>query len=119
MFVDCECFCVCLFLIIVFFLIILRPPISTLTDTLFPYTTLFRSVAAGAARTVLAVGRTALARGRRGDRAALVGARCGRRLAIPDRSATPVASWRAPLRCRRTRRTAAVGDGRQIGRAHV
>src|SRR3546814_1927132 len=59
-------------------------------------------VAAGAARTVLAVGRTALARGRRGDRAALVGARCGRRLAIPDRSATPVASWRAPLRCRRS-----------------
>src|SRR3546814_20660428 len=26
-----------------FFLIILRPPRSTLTDTLFPYTTLFRS----------------------------------------------------------------------------
>src|SRR3546814_19261825 len=27
-----------------FFLIVLRPPRSTLTDTLFPYTTLFRSV---------------------------------------------------------------------------
>src|SRR3546814_19816617 len=27
-----------------FFLMILRPPISTRTDTLFPYTTLFRSV---------------------------------------------------------------------------
>src|SRR3546814_10958348 len=29
--------------IIVFFLMIRRPPISTRTDTLFPYTTLFRS----------------------------------------------------------------------------
>src|SRR3546814_12240043 len=28
----------------IFFLMIRRPPISTLTDTLFPYTTLFRSV---------------------------------------------------------------------------
>src|SRR3546814_8119283 len=33
-------FC-CLFLL--FFLMIRRPPISTRTDTLFPYTTLFRS----------------------------------------------------------------------------
>src|SRR3546814_19655575 len=31
-----------------FFLMIRAPPRSTLTDTLFPYTTLFRSVAAGA-----------------------------------------------------------------------
>src|SRR3546814_14815971 len=30
-----------------FFLMIRRPPISTRTDTLFPYTTLFRSVGAG------------------------------------------------------------------------
>src|SRR3546814_10157239 len=30
-------------MIIVFFLMIPRPPISTLTDTLVPYTTLFRS----------------------------------------------------------------------------
>src|SRR3546814_20080364 len=30
---------------IFFFLMILRPPRSTRTDTLFPYTTLFRSVA--------------------------------------------------------------------------
>src|SRR3546814_13283654 len=34
---------VSLFLIIVFFLMIRRPPRSTRTDTLFPYTTLFRS----------------------------------------------------------------------------
>src|SRR3546814_11899022 len=33
------CYCVWLF----FFLMIRRPPISTRTDTLFPYTTLFRS----------------------------------------------------------------------------
>src|SRR3546814_8421271 len=31
----------------VFFLMIRRPPISTRTDTLFPYTTLFRSSAVG------------------------------------------------------------------------
>src|SRR3546814_14678217 len=33
--------------IVVFFLMIRRPPRSTRTDTLFPYTTLFRSVAGG------------------------------------------------------------------------
>src|SRR3546814_6368465 len=33
-----------------FFLMIRRPPRSTRTDTLFPYTTLFRSLAAAAAR---------------------------------------------------------------------
>src|SRR3546814_13673957 len=33
------CVCLCLF----FFLMIRRPPRSTRTDTLFPYTTLFRS----------------------------------------------------------------------------
>src|SRR3546814_21202562 len=37
-YVSTEGFCV------VFFLIIRRPPISTRTDTLFPYTTLFRSL---------------------------------------------------------------------------
>src|SRR3546814_9355485 len=35
---------------LVFFLRIRRPPRSTRTDTLFPYTTLFRSQAAGGAR---------------------------------------------------------------------
>src|SRR3546814_18491133 len=33
-----------LYFFYVFFLIIRRPPISTRTDTLFPYTTLFRSI---------------------------------------------------------------------------
>src|SRR3546814_14491658 len=35
---GCDCF---------FFLMIRRPPTSTRTDTLFPYTTLFRSVPLG------------------------------------------------------------------------
>src|SRR3546814_9594106 len=35
--------CVCLSLSFFFFLMIRRPPRSTRTDTLFPYTTLFRS----------------------------------------------------------------------------
>src|SRR3546814_11623775 len=43
----CECFGVLLYLILCFFffccLMIRRPPRSTRTDTLFPYTTLFRS----------------------------------------------------------------------------
>src|SRR3546814_15298228 len=34
---------------LVFFLMIRRPPRSTHTDTLFPYTTLFRSIVAGTA----------------------------------------------------------------------
>src|SRR3546814_18389588 len=34
------------FLFLIFFLMIPRPPIATRTDTLFPYTTLFRSVVA-------------------------------------------------------------------------
>src|SRR3546814_3438511 len=36
--------CICLlYIIFIFFLMIRRPPRSTRTDTLFPYTTLFRS----------------------------------------------------------------------------
>src|SRR3546814_1504366 len=41
-----------------FFLIIRRPPISTLTDTLFPYTTLFRSISAALAKLLQARGYT-------------------------------------------------------------
>src|SRR3546814_11853031 len=36
--------CISLLLVVVFFLMIRRPPRSTRTDTLFPYTTLFRSL---------------------------------------------------------------------------
>src|SRR3546814_8523546 len=41
-----------LFCYIFFFLMIRRPPRSTLTDTLFPYTTLFRSVGESETREV-------------------------------------------------------------------
>src|SRR3546814_4389828 len=41
-----------LFLCFFFFLMIRRPPRSTRTDTLFPYTTLFRSLRAPRARAV-------------------------------------------------------------------
>src|SRR3546814_14338218 len=37
----------CYSIVLVFFLMIRRPPRSTRTDTLFPYTTLFRSAPAG------------------------------------------------------------------------
>src|SRR3546814_4376228 len=40
--------CVSLWCCYIFFLMIRRPPRATRTDTLFPYTTLFRSVSAGA-----------------------------------------------------------------------
>src|SRR3546814_14704976 len=39
----CYIFCSFGFLLLFFFLMIRRPPRSTRTDTLFPYTTLFRS----------------------------------------------------------------------------
>src|SRR3546814_21147590 len=41
-YVTCYLF-VCMFTCCLFFLMIRRPPRSTRTDTLFPYTTLFRS----------------------------------------------------------------------------
>src|SRR3546814_2617587 len=42
--VFCTCFTVTIGVASFFFFMILRPPRSTRTDTLFPYTTLFRSV---------------------------------------------------------------------------
>src|SRR3546814_10123272 len=45
----------------VFFLMIRRPPRSTRTDTLFPYTTLFRSVVRGGAEDADLLARVALA----------------------------------------------------------
>src|SRR3546814_20928803 len=47
----CMIFC-CFY----FFLLIRRPPRSTRTDTLFPYTTLFRSVLAPGEREQMAIG---------------------------------------------------------------
>src|SRR3546814_10271300 len=67
-FCVCSCICcVCLF----FFLMIRRPPRSTRTDTLFPYTTLFRSAGQDAP---LVVGEAAAAMfiGHAGDRRGLI-----------------------------------------------
>src|SRR3546814_18041720 len=64
----CQCCSLC-HLCVVFFLMIRRPPISTRTDTLFPYTTLFRSAGMDqhdlttlAAQAKRAVGRQAVER---------------------------------------------------------
>src|SRR3546814_12462087 len=43
MYLSTCVFCSCVFCLFFFFLMIRRPPRSTRTDTLFPYTTLFRS----------------------------------------------------------------------------
>src|SRR3546814_7039140 len=51
-----------------FFLRIRRPPVSTRTDTLFPYTTLFRSCRAGTARRSPAARRDGSAQGHGGVR---------------------------------------------------
>src|SRR3546814_17450975 len=42
-----DLFAVYVYVLLFFFLMIRRPPRSTRTDTLFPYTTLFRSVTIG------------------------------------------------------------------------
>src|SRR3546814_13208515 len=47
------CQCKCVYVGCVFFLMIRRPPRSTRTDTLFPYTTLFRSVVVDAEDRIL------------------------------------------------------------------
>src|SRR3546814_17025440 len=76
---------------VVFFLMIRRPPRSTRTDTLFPYTTLFRSgaaVARGSARHLVSCPARAAALRHDGGGLSMVGAfrlravrpRCGRRL---------------------------------------
>src|SRR3546814_17211754 len=45
-----HCVCFPCYIHFFFFLMIRRPPISTRTDTLFPYTTLFRSIQARSTR---------------------------------------------------------------------
>src|SRR3546814_18130246 len=51
----CFCYFFGRFLFFVFFLMIRRPPRSTRTDTLFPYTTLFRSMRLAATAELIAV----------------------------------------------------------------
>src|SRR3546814_13422391 len=63
----------------IFFLMIRRPPRSTRTDTLFPYTTLFRSVegaATGIWFAAAAQGNPPSAGARRNQRAERISARC-------------------------------------------
>src|SRR3546814_21144456 len=55
-FVICICCQICIY--VFFFLMIRRPPRSTRTDTLFPYTTLFRSSAASTRSCAPSTGRT-------------------------------------------------------------
>src|SRR3546814_14235946 len=85
----------------VFYLMIRRPPRSTRTDTLLPYTTLFRSRPAASAI-------AARERRRRGDRPGLraAAARLGEPAGAQERAAGCVDQQRARHR-------------RQIGRAHV
>src|SRR3546814_8960828 len=60
-FITSILFCLYFFFLCFFFLMIRRPPRSTRTDTLFPYTTLFRSQSAGGR----GLGRRASGRGAR------------------------------------------------------
>src|SRR3546814_19308052 len=48
------------FFLYLFFLMIRRPPRSTRTDTLFPYTTLFRSPSAGIAAAITATAKASV-----------------------------------------------------------
>src|SRR3546814_508061 len=75
-----------------------RPPRSTRTDTLFPYTTLFRSLAQRRAVEVRAQ-----------DRLGLVVAHVRARIDVPV--ADPVLERDAPLPARRMRRAARVRRG--------
>src|SRR3546814_17863407 len=83
-----------------FFLMIRLPPISTRTDTLFPYTTLFRSVrfaltvaAADRGDADTAAARSELADQRRDD----PGSACAHRMADGDASALAVGDPSYPL----------------------
>src|SRR3546814_18141192 len=51
----CHLFLYHIFFVYFFFLMLRRPPISTRTDTLFPYTTLFRAQLAQAVMSIHAV----------------------------------------------------------------
>src|SRR3546814_17818344 len=106
--------------LLIFYLLIRRPPRSTHTDTLFPYPTLFLSDSACAPRDHRSRWRSSVrppasARGTRRSRARPCPARRPPNIAARDRGST------GPVRpgCRDTpRAAAAIGAGGQIGRAH-
>src|SRR3546814_15021827 len=69
MFIYVVIHAICVVLLLYFFfLMIRRPPRSTLTDTLFPYTTLFRSLAVRRGAEVFLARRRQVCRERRHDR---------------------------------------------------
>src|SRR3546814_15757084 len=123
---ECACYdslavaSLFLYYLFFFFLMIRRPPRSTRTDTLFPYTTLFRSGTAPATdRNAQPAGN--LSRpdaGRTGFRDAGSG---GADAAAGNSVVTAVAAGAAAARYSRRRGAIASGIGqrRQIGRAHV
>src|SRR3546814_17105132 len=93
-------------MIVLFFVMTRRPPILTRTDTLFPYTTLFRSAGA-----VVAVPRFGRARLRRA-----AGGAAGK----PGRRQRGVGRWRADPDAGDRRAALRAGLFRlEIGRAHV
>src|SRR3546814_19363267 len=95
--VSCMFLCfhrVCVFFVLFFFLMIRRPPRSTRTDTLFPYTTLFRSYSTSSQR--------ALSRSRRSARRSLYEPRrisSNQRNSVEARTKAPRQS---PKRCGRS-----------------
>src|SRR3546814_10165507 len=78
-------------LVVVFFLMVRRPPRSTRTDTLFPYTTLFRSAALPGIGTPEGQGRVDYRGGQR-HRPGGGGAVCARRRG--SRGPVPLRAWR-------------------------
>src|SRR3546814_11640256 len=95
-----------------FFLMIRRPPRSTRTDTLFPYTTLFRSPDVDDADAFLA--RTCVARRHDCGDCRLVHVRVA-----PGGPAAPAVEQDHTAGMDRLARHPAVEPGGQIGRAHV
>src|SRR3546814_19202764 len=122
----CDCsVCISPFLFYFFFLMIRRPPRSTRTDTLFPYTTLFRSVRRAAVllfrdRHELLHGSGEAARGARSvaprDDRTRRAVRTVQDAAHPLPDIGRVADRTGPLQQRRPHDDR--GDG-EIGRAHV
>src|SRR3546814_20070712 len=102
---DFSCHSMCALPIFLFFLMKRRPPISTPTDTLFPYTTLFRSEChppVWPGKKILAVQR--LSQGRQRQRQPVLADRDGQ----SERAGTV---WLSPASVH--------GTAEEIGRAHV
>src|SRR3546814_14344703 len=106
--------CCCLFF---FFLMIRRPPRSTRTDTLFPYTTLFRSkealTAASESLTAITADREQLADQLEAGRTKVVEAKAAHDKARDARATARQALAEGDARCARRQRHAASTAARQ------